>query len=429
MVNRTELLTRPGSFDLSLKAGCPQSIRRQLRAAADNRDGFVVQFATCTPAPDLSFATYTGVVAEYNDRAVSGFGLPGLLQTDDNIGRHVDNNRTHDGTGQTIEEWIDLVLPFAGITKGTEFPTLNANVPGFWWMGLGARELLDHVIYLGQASIGNVALAWRVNPNGTFDWGRTDSLFVDDPTVMILADPSPSRGGGKVRVMRGQIDRYSLNARQVAENVYVYGSGFGDDIPVFTATAASVPAYGLDGAAAKATFTVQAGGTDDSELQDQADDVITRASEPIETFDVNVEDSTARLRTEPGDVVYVYDEALPIVGDGSDMVEADGRLVNARRVRVTGMRTDSIDGEGFWLYDSRTSSWTDLTPWVLTGSGRSRWTVTTDLGPGGIAGLRSPNRLDITTDPNPNPPPPLPDPGLVGGPGTNPGGYEIGRSY
>lgn len=436
---RDELLTRPGTWQLELRAGTPQSIRDACRAAARERRGFIVQFPSRVTTPTIELAAYAGPVTKYNGRGMAGTGMAGLLQTDDDIGTHVTDNRSTNGDPRSLSDWMDVVLPFGSITKGTEYGTGPPNqVPGYWWMGLGGREIIDHVFALAQADV-QIPVGWRVNPTGAMDFGYLDIMMNSEPVVIVQPGASATRRAGQLTAMPGDITRYNLDGSLIAQKVVAYGSGFGDGIPTATATASTTVAYGADAAALNAIHPIQAAGTEQTELQNQADEAVARVSKPIETFEVRTFQPNVRQDVEPGDVVFVYAPTQNVLGEerGEDGIPAldqaivDGRVVIPKRVRVTSMRTESVDGEAFWLFDSPTATWAiDLTPYVITRTGESRWSVTSDLGVAGIAGLQSPNRLDITTDPNPNPPPPVAPPIYNPGPSdTNPQGLELGYSY
>lgn len=408
----TEGIMEVGEFDFALRPETPRSVRDEVVAAVENLDGFVVVFDAPVTVPTLGQAVCPPLrprVASYGAGVWSfrGIGLAGLLQDNNDLGKHTASNVLYGGS-QNLSDWYTDLLPFAGITKGTVTTTGLSSLQGTWHMGLGLREMIDFV----TAAAGGV---WRINNDGTIDAAAPDTLFGTTPTVLITPNPSTEAGGGIVGI-RGGIDTLSIDASQVTKRAIGYGAGDGDQIEVSTSTNAGTLARGLDGAAMQIDRPLEMPNSTGSELSSLTAAAAARFDEPRKVFSVATYTSGVRSRIAPGDQVYIYDLDAGIV-DPANFATVGGEGVQPLAVRVQRITWTTHAGQGVFLYrPNEASPWTDLSVYMPETGGPSQstaqLTVSTELGAGDLVKTVGANRYFVRrpeSTPTPPPPPPPPD--------------------
>ena len=118
----------------------------------------------------------------------------------------------------------------------------------------------------------------------------------------------------------------------------------------------------------------------------------SRFADPVRSFGIAVSSVGARRLVEPGDVLYVYDQAAAVTGDAS--VWFSGQLIRPLEVTVEQVAWSVHQQQGVWLYRPNESQpWTELSPWVDYGDGTSQWQVSSGWSMSDITLIGGPNRL------------------------------------
>jgi hypothetical protein len=411
----TEGLMEVGEFGIDLHPEATKSVRDEVRDATLSLDGFIAVFDAPTSVPTLEAALYVGKLTQRTGRySFRGTGLAGILQDNNNLGKHVTTNTAY--ASQSLSDWYSDLLPFGGITKGTVTTTGLSSVAATWYMGLGLREMIDFV----TSSAGAV---WTINTEGEMSAAAPGTLFGDTPSVIVMPDPTTELGGDLAGV-QGEVVGLLEDASQVTKRMIGYGAGTSDSIEVSTSTNSGTLARGLDGNALQIDRTIDLANSEGSELTALTAAAAGRYDEPRRAFMVRTNSSSIRSRVAPGDPEYVYDLDADIVGD--DLVTFAGQPIRPLLVRVQRIIWNTHRGQGVWLYRPNESNpWTDLTNSVPERDGAdtalAEWYVSTDLGAADLIKTVSPDRVTVQ-----RPDAPLVDPSAGwGNPGTGTAEWEV----
>jgi hypothetical protein len=387
VVRITEILMRPGGWQMSLRPDTPQSVADAVRDALATydstnerwtsvMDGQIVVFDTDVATPSLARARYTGILEAQTDAlSFSGPGLAALLATDDGIGFTYSPTTGSTTSVQSLLEAID-VFDFDGgngLTAGTDFAAAGATsaVDDGTPSPMTARERID-----GFAKIYDQE--WRVNPDGTIDAGAPDDgLFVTTPTVLV--DAKPGGQFGSIRRINGTATSAVIDGSQVTSRTVAYPANASSP---GTASAAGTVARGLDGAAWKRYRVIDA--PEENEENGTAADLAQSTQNlfeyPRSSFSVTSGDAHVRRFVEPGDTVYVY---FPEGGiKSTNVVSVGAQTVRPQKVRVHEIDWGVHEGHGVWLrrHNGSTETWLRLTPYVQFADSTSAWKVGTARG-------------------------------------------------
>lgn len=410
-----EILQRAGSWSMSLRPSTSSNKRDEVRSAVLNRDGFVCVFLAEPVIPSLATAVYTGVLmARDGVFNFSGVGLAGLLQTDNDLGKHITANVTT--SSQSLSAWFDDLLPYGGLTKGTVTTAGLSNVAETQPMGLGLREMIDLVCAGAGAE-------WRVNPDGTIDAAVESTLYTSTPEVIVMRDPGSETPGGPLRGVNGFVDQLLEDGSQITTRAIGYGEGNGTQIEVATSTNSTV-ARGLDGNAVQIDRPIDLPSSSGTELSSLTSAAAAKYGAIRRVFSIQTQTPNIRQHVAPGDHVYVFDQ-LANITDTSNTVQFAGEVVFPLEVSVHEITWEVTEGMGVFLYrPNETQPWTDLSDDVVMGSPVASWRVGSDRGPGASVSSLGAKRFFV------GPPPPVAPPasgGGFGGGGTRYGGSGYDR--
>lgn len=392
----TEILMRPGGWQMSLRADTPPSVLDTVRDgmavydSTDDRlesvmDAQIVVFDTDTDTPSLARARYTGILeAQSGDRSFSGPGLAAYMGTDDGLGFVTTSvyEARRDSLYDVVDD-LEAAGMLNGLTPGTDYtPGDTTNDTMAITAPVTAREILDEA----ARAFGK---EYRVNPDGTIDVGEpADGLFVTTPRVLI--DSNPGGQFGAIRRINGAPTGFAINCAPVTKRVYLFPSDFA---AFETATAVPVIGRGLAGAALVRDRAVNYGTGQDDDAANASTSTLNLFQYPRSSFDIEATDRYVRRFVQPGDTVYVY---FPEAGIRSkNVIDVGGLPVQPQKVRVHEIDWGVHQGHGVWLrrHDGADETWFRLTEWVEFADPGSAWKVGTARGPLDGPALGGPARL------------------------------------
>jgi len=428
-----ERLMAAGSFTVDLDPGAPESVK----ALVDKAFSRVVVTAVrvdsdaMSSASLLSLALYAGVFRRWSQRRcrIEGAGLPVLLGDEDGKGNlntqisKVSARPLYDGTNTS---WIYnnvLRVPGGGangVTVGTIASNASPTKKGAIDQGDTQRDVLEFVCDVFTTSASN-PYEWRVNPDGTLDVAKRNTLFPKTVTPTVIASPEQGAATFDSAARWLPVDRFELEADwedyttsytvSYDAEEYDYGVTYavGDTVKTnlwtsdyyecataHTSSAFNQPPNATYWTAvdpdATATVSTDFVGLDGSDLVMERVDSLRNPSSASNASAVaarrlgRVDDlhrslsiaspaSDIRSLVAPGDSVYVYD---PESGLHDLTVEVDGGAVSHPKVsRVAGVRWSISEGMGVYVHwwDGGSFQVTDLSEFVVFGSGSAQLDV------------------------------------------------------
>lgn len=425
-----ERLMAAGSFTIDLDPGAPERIK----ALSDN--AFMqVAVTACRVESDamsvsdlLGVARYSGVFRSRSDDRCrwEGAGLAVMLGDEDGKGNtHAADSSPskrplYDGSNTSVIR--NLVLRTGtgganGVTVGTiassATPTKKLRIDA----GMSPREVLDMACDTFTTS-GSNPYEWRVNPAGTLDVAKRNTLFptTTAPTCLATRETDVS-GSDAVRVLPvsrfDQVDDWEDYATTVAVHFtpddYEFGVSYkvGDTSvatsgiyyrcnTAHTSSGANAPpgskwdavdSYG-EANAASVPYDDLAGSDvvfrkfDESRAAKDADDADNVATRKLGRFDdpdrrptLSSDVFDVGLLCRPGDSIYVYDPDSNAVGLGSQL-DTDGGPVFPVMVRVQAVSWPVRAGMGVYaVVGGSSGSVTDVSDWVVFDEGDARLDV------------------------------------------------------
>ena len=373
----------PGSWSLSLDPDrAREGVWRRMGdaigtygAATDkwttNLDGYVAVFSepVRTSTPNIENATYVGQMLSASGRATfAGEGIAALWNRRNGIG--LVNNVASTTNSRTLSQWMDYVLPFNGLTKGTVTMTGLSSWSGKFQLGQGARELMAEVCNgVGGAD-------WRINHDWTVDAGPEGSLHRNGEVIITTGDVSST---GSIRGIQGSVIGFELDASNTAERVHVAPAGDGEALQLDTTTAGSARGYTPTGVAAQFHVAIDAPNVEPADAGTYGASVLGLRAAPRDAFRVRVADPHVFWYVDEGDTVYLYDHHN-FIDDGNPIAYAGG-VVRPQIKRVHSMAGPVPNTASVWLFEPNADQWTDLTDAVIFDRGDTFLTVGQGRGP------------------------------------------------
>lgn len=381
----TERFQAAGSFDLTLRANTPLSIRQQIAPMG-------TLFVLPAPIPSGNLATtanllaaarYTGVVI---DAPEGGYKLTGMGQ------RYLLGGPNFGHSGDALTAKVNL----AGVTLSSAFATLfpaaqplhvgtvtdagtstiTTDLPQL----LSRGECLETICSLAGAE-------WRIRPDGTIDAGTTANVFVTTPTVVLLDHPGSAATGNIVGVdtqtmldtsgsgyVTGALVRggsmsqpvvqprpqllTGKSGKQYATRVLVAGRG-GDAAAVPIGTASGTALYtDVWGNNLALIRVADAPATTSSNVNAAAAALLAQATiRSTVKLSATMQDPGQYMK--PGDNLYVYDRPSGLV-DTANQINFDGQKIAPAIVRLQTFTWGVTNRFGVW-YRSPTGTLINLT--------------------------------------------------------------------
>ena len=357
-----------GSWELNLDLASPRSIVENIPTWST----VCVTPGRCdglSRAEVLAQATFSGILRTRTDDLCTLRGPSIAAWLGDEDGKGPLYTRTDvDGT-TSAQDMIDTLFgPTIAYTNGLTLGTYSSLSASPVWADYinqngttsteSPRAFMDRICRF---------LNWqyRVNADGTVDFSDDGSIFVSDPSVVVLADHFGEPISDVIRlVVAGKIRATSSNddfANMVLVHDATY-AGFG--------TFLGTDPKGFDPSSeayiAKHVVGTDLGSTAGAENQASYELLTNYATKNLIDLSIRLDDPRQRIC--PGDSIYVYD---PLQGLYTTATQLDimGQCVFPITVDVSEMTWPIAEGMGVYVILNATSTVWDLSEYVLWGSG------------------------------------------------------------
>lgn len=267
----------------------------------------------------------------------------------------------------TLTQWIDGLLPFNGITKGTVTLTgLSSSAGTYQW--LTRREILDAVCRLAGAE-------WAIRPNFSIDAAAPGTLFRQaTPQVVVTR----KRGGpeGTLRGMAASLLVSGKDASRLSTKATVVARGETTLVATGSATQAAgyvTPANGTP----DLEFLVDAPSVDGANANTHAAAVLASAGSLQTTVSLSTRSWLVPLWLRPGDWVWAYDLEAGLF-DAANQLHYRGELITPAKVRCHAITWPIEAGMGVYVRRSgATPTYLDVTDWVELETEDTHWEIGT----------------------------------------------------
>lgn len=363
-----DYLMRTGGWSVKLKDDAPRSVRDLFGFY-----GHVIVTPTrlgnelIPRSALLGVARWTGVIREFSERRTR-WGGPGLMAW---VGEEAGKGASSTVTPSFPATFSNvLTARFStagsavygpqGLTLGTSYSPTSTTVTRYE-SSLHTRAIIDEA----AVATGN---EWRINPDGTLDYGVATSLFQSTPKV-VLVDSSTFANSGleqayPVSGYRAIGVTFSVTAHQ--HNYYRVahkwwkGNWSGSDLSLTGAA---------DGGSRFSNFSktgdhylwksVQTASYDDYYGTSMPDGDSAGQYE----IDVDCDLFDIERHIIPGDYVYLWSPDDDLV-DSANQIVIGGETLGCVKARVAGISWPIEEGYGVFVEDNQHSHLTDITDWV-----------------------------------------------------------------
>ncbi|MDO8391065.1 MAG: hypothetical protein Q7V57_11295 [Actinomycetota bacterium] len=359
----TEILQKPGRFNLKLRPDTPYGVRAAIAAF----DHVVITPTRLRNASDLADATilaralYTGVITKFpTPFEIEGQGLEFWLGTDDGRGDLLDSLVSN--TTGSLSTWCTSLRP-SSLSAGTVTNTGTGTLT-YGYQYMSRREAFDHMLRA-------VGAERRVNPNFTLDAALATTLFVSTPTAVITRKPEGTEGaltGIEATHANAAVDVDGYTTKAIV----VGKAGDGAMVAVGSATGSNVYKDGLNNNVTLERF-VNAPTTPAASISAYASSVLALYSSIRRTFTLSSRTYAAPLRVRPGDWAWVFDPEDGFV-DIANQVQWRGEVTTPVKLRCKEMTWPVQSGMGVMARRSgATPTYLDLSDYVLWETSDTEW--------------------------------------------------------
>jgi hypothetical protein len=377
----TELLNQPGSFEFSLREGTPLDVRKAIpyRVVVPIVIGpttyyFDVPFGhvivtpnrlpeqTLTHANLLAQAIYHGRIQTRSNQmhTFGGHHITVWMGDAENKG---DSSRPVFLVASTFATYLDYLINTAGIRSG---PCNGITIGS----GTGATattrvhddySTTDCALSATNRFAAATGNEWRLNHDGSIDYSAIGSLFNATPTVYLLRT-----GGGP----DGTVTGLEVSSLEVSEDfddyrqsVTCYGSS--SSVGSQTITGSTQP-YSFDGTTlGDVRHVMTSSATTNTDCATDASTDLNLNRYTRREISCSVITRNIRRLCEPGDYVYIYDQATDLV-DTSNQVTFRGRTLYPVKVQLAGYTWPITAGMGVYTIQTQdgTNAITDISDWI-----------------------------------------------------------------
>lgn len=363
----TEILEALGSFEIELSSSTP---RETLDAIA-----YFGHIAMVPGRVDpagygdglLAAARYVGVVRSRrvdDDRRtkriedatkIGGVGMAFWLGDEDDKGSVYEH--AVEPASATFATAVTMLLPASGaVTAGTLYSVAGTYSGRHLYET--PRKAISYVC--DTMSTTSVPVGWRVNGDATLDAGPESSLYVTDPTCVIV-----KRGAGEdmhLRALPGTTG-VSRDVEDYSTRVVLLAEGEGESIATGTADISPATSYkDLHGNPLKLTRLVSESDTSITNADTRAAVALNQYTGTRDSLELSTTDYDVQGSFEVGDYVWVYDPDQGLVDTANEIVFR-GERINPIRLRVAETQWPVTVGYTV-AYRAGDGTWWDLTDHV-----------------------------------------------------------------
>jgi hypothetical protein len=354
----TETLRALGSWELTLTDKMPDDKWKKI-----DYFGHIVVVPGRRPGPLddslLRSARYVGPVTKISDdsenRLIGGAGMALWLGDAEGKGDIFTTAITVSGVYTDV---IRALLPASGAVLEGSFFAVAGTWPSSTFQFQTSRDVID---YVSQT----IGAAWRVNGDGTLDWGHESDLFVVNPTCIV------ARKGLNDMFLRG-LSGLAQTERDVEDyttDVVLLAQGInGQFVSAEEALDPSeIPFVDIHGNKVKRARIIQESETDSTNAPARALLQLNRFKGTRDALTLSTSDYDVKGKAQVGDYVWVYDPTLDLV-DINNEVPFRGQRINPFKLRLTEMSWP-ITSRMSVLYRSGAGEWLDLSKFFIPESG------------------------------------------------------------
>lgn len=363
----TEILEALGSFEIELSPSTP----RETVDAIQYFGHVAIVPGRVDPASYgdglLSAARYVGVVRSRrvdDDRRtkrvedatkLGGVGMAFWLGDEDDKGAVYETAVAPNNA--TFASAITMMLPASGaVTAGTLYSVTGTYSGRHVYET--PRKAISYVC--DTMSTTAVPVGWRVNGNATLDAGPESSLYVTDPTCVIV-----KRGAGEdmhLRALPGTTG-VSRDVEDYSTRVVLLAEGEGESIATGTANISPATPYkDIHGNTLKLTRLVSESDTSITNADTRAAVALNQYTSTRDSLELSTTDYDVQGSFEVGDYVWVYDPDQGLV-DTAHEVTFRGERINPIKLRVAETQWPVTAGYTV-AYRAGDGTWWDLTDHV-----------------------------------------------------------------
>lgn len=364
----SEILQSLGSFEFNLSGTIPREI-------LDSLDYFghvailpgrvdTVQAGNNS----LTAARYVGVVRKKkissgdgseigDDITIGGVGIAFWLGDDDTDrgkGAIIETAQTF--TNETFANTVRALLPDA-VTEGTLYSVAGTFSSTFQFVT--PRTAVQYVC--DTMSTNSVPVSWRVNGDTSLDAGPESSLYVTNPTCVVVR-----KGFGEdvsLRALEGSMD-VDQDVEDFSTRVVLLAEGDGASTATGSADISGVlnPYKDLHGNSLVMTRLVSESETSTANADTRAQLQLNRFTGTRDALTLSADDYDVHGTFNVGDYIWVYDPDAGLVDTNNEIIFRGERL-NPMKLQVHETSWSLTNGYSVG-YRDRNGTWFDLTDYV-----------------------------------------------------------------
>lgn len=367
----TETLRALGSWGITLRDEMPDDIWKKI----DYFGHIVIGPGKRPGALDdslLGAARYVGPVTKISDaserRTVGGAGMALWLGDAEGKGDIFVEAITVSGD---YDDVIRALLPPSGaITEGTFF-----SIPGTWpsstFQFQTPRDVIDYVAQ-------TIGAAWRVNGDGTLDFGLEADLFTVNPKCIVARknyaktvagfDDMFLRGLAGTAETERDVEDYTTSVLLLAQGINGQFVSAEESLDP-----GEIPFVDLHGNPVKRARLIQESETDPANAPARAQLQLNRFKGTRDALTLSTTDYDIKGKAQVGDYIWVFDPTMDLV-DINNEVMFRGQRINPIKLRLTETTWPVVNRMSV-LYRTGAGEWLDLSPYVEPESGDSTLVV------------------------------------------------------
>jgi hypothetical protein len=308
----------------------------------------------------LRTARYVGPVTKISDnsgelRQIGGAGMALWLGDAEGKGDIFTEAVTVSGD---YDDVIRALLPASGaITEGTFF-ALAGTWPSSTFQFQTPRDIIDYVAQ-------TVGAAWRVNGDGTLDFGAESDLFVVNPKCVV------ARRGLDDLFLRGLYGTAETerDVEDYTTSVVLLGQGINGQFVAAeeSLTPSEIPFVDIHGNKVKRARIIQESETDATNAPARAQLQLNRFKGTRDALTLATSDYDIKGKAQVGDYIWVYDPTMDLVDNANEIIFR-GQRINPLKLRLT-ETTWPVTKSMSVLYRAGTGEWMDLSKFFIPESG------------------------------------------------------------
>lgn len=354
----TETLRALGSWAVNLKPKMSDDKWKKI-----DYFGHIAIVAGRRPAPLddslLRTARYVGPVTKISDtgdqRAIGGAGMALWLGDAEGKGDIFTEPITVSGD---YDDVIRALLPASGsIVEGTFF-----SIAGTWGSSTfqfqTSRDVIDYVAQ-------TIGAAWRVNGDGTLDFGLESDLFIVNPKCIVARkglDDMFLRGLHGTAETERDVEDYTTHVVLLAQGINGQFVSAEEELDP-----GEIPFVDIHGNVVERARIIQESETDATNAPARALLQLNRFKGTRDALTLNTKDYDVKGKASVGDYIWAYDPTMELV-DVNNEVPWRGQRINPFKLQLT-ETTWPITSRMSVLYRTGTGEWLDLTRDFLPESG------------------------------------------------------------